>query len=1341
MSSRSRSRSRSGSRSPSHKRSHRRNIRDESISPIRTASGASLRTPKLYNNNNLMGYNRNNNYQHNNYQRNNYNNRGFQRYNNYNNFGNRWNRGRGNYYRGGWQNRNQWNNYQPRQRYHSRSDRSRSRSRSRGRSRSRSYSRSRSGSRSRSRSYDKRRRRTRSRSYSGSGRSRSKSRSKSRSQSPRKRDNSPAKDESKEKTENGQTKTADSQKMSPDTSQSLDDSYETGVKKQETKVPSDVPAPSAFGKSRWETPEHSPKVEDKDEGLESIDVDLKEDKIFDQWDDDKLRAYLLKSKAKKLGKDGKMLLEGTQALPPQHSTAVSKPKKKKRSKSTADSPVKETRGRKKKRSLKQSRSSSASSSSSSSFSPIHKAHKDNSRNIEETKQDEDKAAALSNIQIYSQQQNYSLSSERTQAVQYPFSHIGKTASAPTPKEQPIQAPQQYPAPVPPPPPPQAPPQQPAPVLGEMQVLGPDGKPIRLVPTSVMGPDGKMIQVMQIQPSTTIPQAVRNSPVKQVQRAPPPPPSYPPPVTTYPATHSIPDSSQYTKKATESYNQLMESINQGNTADKTGVDEKLESSLKAHMKIPGLDEASYEPGDHTSSLKKMERQKRRQEVVRTRFKPRPAGTWAQEVKKEEKKDEEKRKESMDLGMKEKPQAIPSLGSMTSSSSNVKKEEYSIPTLTSENKIETITSSTRQISAPEPMESEISAMEPVIPQPSDAVGQQTQQYAQVPPQLAAQGYKAVQGNPQVLVGPNGEMLQLISAMPVTSQPVAAVPQVSQAAPLQSQNWTRGSDSFADGQSKKSTEIKKKDQSSSSEEEEDIGLRPPRMRTISAGSDKKSKKKSKSSRSVSRENDDVDDDENTGKRKKEMKKKKKKNKKKKEEIDEDDSQTSKKKKKKEKKQKEKFDSTSLENMRLTSKKDLKGFREVDKKKSKKDDLTRTIAEDSPLSHIRAMVPRRKGEAADLLLNHVDFKARSKSSLATSTSYEERFVSLFGSGEIEPAPVVEDEEPRVDITKKSVRKFKVHVKGPRTVVHMTKIRLSDRLKQKVGGDEKEDEGMDDKNEKSPQKASLNVSNLSKASKGSKSRSRSPSRSSSASSDSGDQSKSRHKGQKSRSKSRSRSRSSRSRSRSRSKSLPAAYSSDRRVIAPRYRSNSRDGSRSRSRSYSPHDDRDRHGRRQAYQHRNNQGYYYNNNQGYRYNNNRGYYQNNRGRGRFNNYYQPRGYFRGRYNNNWNNQGYYNRNQNYRPQRFRDDRHRDRSRSYSPDRSRDRSDRSSSREKDDRKFADRTPPKDKTDKEVTPVQDEQQSALSQEKTAFNNDKGTRKKSPAQWGHDMFEKQDEEAKEE
>lgn len=56
------------------------------------------------------------------------------------------------------------------------------------------------------------------------------------------------------------------------------------------------------------------------------------------------------------------------------------------------------------------------------------------------------------------------------------------------------------------------------------------------------------------------------------------------------------------------------------------------------------------------------------------------------------------------------------------------------------------------------------------------------------------------------------------------------------------------------------------------------------------------------------------------------------------------------------------------------------------------------------------------------IDFEVVKKLGLTSSSSYEDRFVSLFGSGGTE---YQEANDERVDLTKKSVRKFKVHLQG----------------------------------------------------------------------------------------------------------------------------------------------------------------------------------------------------------------------------------------------------------------------------------------------------------------------------
>lgn len=56
---------------------------------------------------------------------------------------------------------------------------------------------------------------------------------------------------------------------------------------------------------------------------------------------------------------------------------------------------------------------------------------------------------------------------------------------------------------------------------QMQLLGPDGKPMKLVAVNIPGPDGKMIQAMQLQPITPDTNTVPSQPAFPTSYPPPP----------------------------------------------------------------------------------------------------------------------------------------------------------------------------------------------------------------------------------------------------------------------------------------------------------------------------------------------------------------------------------------------------------------------------------------------------------------------------------------------------------------------------------------------------------------------------------------------------------------------------------------------------------------------------------------------------------------------------------------------------------------------------------------------------------------------------------------------------
>lgn len=1116
------------------------------MSPIRTASGASLRTPKNYNSAN-RSYNYNNNYG---YRNHGYNNRG---YYNQRGYYNRWNRGRGNW-RGQYNYRNQWND---RRRYNSRSDRSRSKSRSRSydsrdsRSRSSSYDRS----RSRSRSRDNKRRRTRSQSDR-----------KSRSRSPRPKSIDRSKSEKKSPAKQEETKPTAI--TVPSTTELVTEpeipDEDNDDKEEQSGQEKHFAETSAFTRSRWETPDGSPGKK------ESANVDLNQDEIFDRWDDDKLREYLLKSKGQKVRKESKKSTDSVEQ------EKVSSKKKKKRAK--RESTSREAR-----------RSSSHDVSSDSSFSPIHKAPDKKEASDGQEKylppeyDDEDN-------QSVEMQENSpphlnepdspqeGKKDEKNEAVRYPFAHIKSPVPPPTQPPPPKQ-----PTPV-------LPPTPTLPSLGEMQVLGPDGRPMKLVPVSILGPDGNMIQVMQLQP-IAVPQPIPELP-KPVEPPKPPPQQKASLPTTYPTPH------QY-QRAVE-----------GQRSSRTDREQNTDMKSSPAPPIKMENSFPFSTNDHTENLRKMEmsqKMTRKLEVTKTRFKPKPAGSWATEMCKKEpqvppmaeipKKDPPPEK----VATEQKGLSIPSLVDASGKAKSMGSEIFT------EQKIQTITTtqSVRKVLQPRRSDQiwDIDNEETKtggIQEKSDPVGQE----------------------PVKVKSDKKEQTMV-------TEKIASQHKIER-------------DSVSKSMSK---------EPDSSENEGSVQLK----RNKNASSDESG--------------DEV------VKRKKDKKKKKKNKKKQKE----DEGGTKKKKKKQKEKSMETSVVLSLEHETIKSKKDLKAFDEMNKK-AKVDNLVRTVDENLPLSHVRSMVPRKDDAGAKPIFQHL-----ASDDLASSSSYEDRFVSLFGSGSAEPAPKSEE---RIDLTKKSVRKLKVNIEGTRAVSHMTEITISDRIRHFKDGTDVVT------TDQSSQKVSLNISGISGKTKSSLSRSRSRSVSSSASSEPPKKVKKKRK----------KSRRSSSSSRSRSRSLPAAYGGDdEKTPGKRRRDDSEGDSRRRSRdrySRSPStsgDERDR-GRRQMYYNRNNQGYYYNNR-------GRGYYQN-RNRGWQNYNYNNRGGYRGRWNN-WN-QGW-NRNQNWRNQRYRDRYSRERSRSRS------RSDRSTS-SPDNRRS--RSPARDKSPTERRRSENLTKNTEQNQKTADGDTKGT-----------------------
>lgn len=1021
---------------------------------------------------------------------------------------------------------------------------------------------------------------------------------------------------------------------------------------------------SAFTRSRWETPDGSPSGALQNQGL---DTDLSKDEIFDRWDDDKLREYLLKSKGQKVRKEAKKMMDSAE----QEKQAGKK--KKKRSKPSVDSPPKESP--KKEKSAKR-RSSSHDSSSSSSWSPIHKAPQpekkpDPPRGGQEKylppdyDEEDNQSVDMQESSPPDQDMNYkhaaSKKDSEATAVQYPFSHIQSSNPFPAPPSAPIapSLPPTYatPGPVPPPAPT-------LPSLGEMQVLGPDGTPMRLVPTSIPGPDGKIIQVMQIQPVVamaptpppqTIPAAPPNPPApvqaptpSYPRRVPPPPPTtYPPPVSQTPQMNTGMFMPMKPTNTTESpvlppQQPVFPDKTAKNLTSQTfqskNADDEIEITPPPEKSSKEGDEFPFTTNDHASNLKRMElsqKQSKKPEVLKTRFKPRPAGSWADEVKvtKKEKTPEEP-KFSEPKNTDSSP--IPNLVDKSGKSKMPTFEEQKIATITTDRSVKTGFDS-RHINLSQRSKNDWNP-DPIFDEKPSFPPSQSQTF-----------------------GPAGGGPQF--------------PQISK------------------GQTGKAKHEEK------DKKPEPKIERSFRQRDLDSSNDEAEAKEERKKRKPSSADDSGDDE--FVKRKKD-KKKKKKNKKKKE--DSDGQKEKKKKKKQKEKSVEKSGVVSLEYETIKSKKDLKAFEEMNKK-SKKDALKRDVDQNLPLSYTRGMIHLSKDETDQILFRHVVTE-----DLASSSSYEDHFVSLFSSSDPEPG----ENKEKIDLTKKSVQKFRVSVPAPRSVSHITKVSLYQRIKHQKDGTEIDEEA-------APQRVSLNTSNLPGGSKRSVSRSRSRSYSSSASSETPKKPKKKHKAR-----SRSSSRSS-SRSRSRSVSLPAAYGGEEDKQGKRKRrSSARDEtsrdqySRSRSRSRSSSgDDRDRGRRRQMYYNRNNQGYYYNNR-------GRGYYQN-RNRGWYNN--NNRGNFRGRWN--WNNQGW-NRNQNWRNQRYdRRDRY---SRDQSRSRSRDRSDRSSSRERD-REKDDRRDSRDKSPRTRSPANrrtsEETKTAPDATQKVANDNTTTNIAKPST-GYDMFD---------
>ncbi|XP_076822284.1 uncharacterized protein LOC143468779 isoform X2 [Clavelina lepadiformis] len=451
-----------------------------------------------------------------------------------------------------------------------------------------------------------------------------------------------------------------------------------------------------------------------------------------------------------------------------------------------------------------------------------------------------------------------------------------------------------------------------------------------------------------------------------------------------------------------------------------------------------------------------------------------------------------------------------------------------------------------------------------------------------------------------------------------------------------------------------------------------------------------KQKSKPSMSK--DKMDESEEEGK-----KHKKKKNKKERKESfasDEPMSPVVKDKKRKKKKKNKDKDTENLsepetKRVKKSTRESLKDSDDITDEKKKLDDgLERGIPQDLPLSHIRALVLRRPKEGSESVFADIDF-GKIENRKSSKDTYEDQFVSLFQEDSDSASS-----ESALTMSRKSLKKIKVKPQGTRSVTHMTKLTLCERINKYL-------EETEEVKKIIPQKVSVNLASLSKVDmKYEEALPRSPSRSRSRS-----RSKSRSLDNR---RSRSASSYSRSRSRSRSRSLPKAYSMKTK--------------RSRSRD----DDRRMYG--------SNRGGFYNqrfqNNQRYQRRGwvnyrARGNFQHNRGYNR--GFYHNRG--RGYYNNN--NNPNYNRNQwRYNRERRESDtrdqswerrsRSHDRDSSYSSDNS-DRSD----NQKKDRSS-------NKKEQEEKNIDDARHQIESKKEL-----KKERKKSPDLWTHDKYQEQEEE----
>nr|CAB3253869.1 uncharacterized protein DDB_G0283697 [Phallusia mammillata] len=857
----------------------------------------------------------------------------------------------------------------------------------------------------------------------------------------------------------------------------------------------------------------------------------------------------------------------------------------------------------------------------------------------------------------------------------------------------------------------------APGLGDMRFLGANGQPMNLIQLAVPGPDGQM-QLIQIpsmggdgqQPIVMLPPTAMQQPQQ--------------PVTSFPTT-SASSVSQPQPVAPPKPVPPPAPPGEPPTHNKTAFENKLNQ----------FDDGK-QTGQFANEKELTEKQKRRKEVIRTRLWPRPAtSTWDEEGG-EAQEETENTETPVDNGKRQsdswpKPATSSADGNMTSFPYNSesiashakqdtsnrenipgfspdaknKTEGQKIPTLSRgsmlSQHVDNVKETIDELPRKKPEIVEHVSIGENRPTSNEGVAYHQPQLVAYPSHITQHAYEPVYTGNQP---------------PIASSAAPTRTTQGEFAKGKDSKWTAAAEEFIrDRQPQKKS---KYDAPAESSSEEDF---------TTALLTKKSKKQAYEAQMMEMQDDDMAYHEEEAKK---MKKKKKSKKERKDSMGTEEATSPVMKEKKRKKKKKNKEKDYENNSDAESKKSRKQEKKNQEKsaEAEDDDLVRRIPSDLPLSHIRGLVVRQEKEGIVSIFHNIDFsKLAPESEFAEEKdSYEDQFVSLFGStsGESKPAKT-----SPLNMSKKALRKIKVAPKAPRSVAHMTEVSLSERI-----GAIMEANKAEEKQKNVSQKVSVNLASLSwvddkyeKPKSPVKSRSSTPdkrrhrSRTSSYGSES--------------SRSRSRSRSSRS-----GKSLPKAYSGGDRSFE-RHRDH-HDRSRSRSRS--------RDGDRRPYRN-NNRGYFqpYNNRYNQRYQQRgRGNFVNYRARGRFfhRGFNNNRGYNNyNNYNNNYRGRGYYNNNNRDQNQwrnrrhsyRSDDEERRDRRRSRSYSISDRRTGSSGSSDEDDRRDA----PQDKQEKNSSQAQETEQPYPSEEGTQGNQQMEenvkVRRKSPEQWTHDMFEEHEKE----